>query len=91
MVNAGGITNELARRAWWVLQSAENARCMLRQAAVVEGDMGPKLAEFRITSYNVCYTKLLRVKVIAADGAAHGVRRPVPAPFLDFFPEHAAQ
>jgi hypothetical protein len=48
VVNAGGITNELARRAWWVLQSAENARCMLRQAAVVEGDMGPKLAEFLI-------------------------------------------
>jgi hypothetical protein len=48
VVNAGGITNELARRAWWVLQSAENARCMLCQAAVVNGDMGPKLAEFLI-------------------------------------------
>jgi hypothetical protein len=48
VVNAGGITNELARRAWWVLQSAENARCMLRQPAVVEGDMGPRLAEFLI-------------------------------------------
>jgi len=46
VVNAGGITDELARRAWWVLQTAENARCMLRQAAVVNGEMGPKLAEF---------------------------------------------
>ena len=48
VVNASGITNELARRAWWVLQSAENARCMLRQAAVINGDMGPRLAEFLI-------------------------------------------
>jgi len=48
VVNASGITNELARRAWWVQQSAENARCMLRQPAVVGGDMGPELAEFLI-------------------------------------------
>lgn len=48
VVNACGLTNELARRAWWVLQSAENARCMLRQEAVVNGEMGPKLAEFLI-------------------------------------------
>jgi hypothetical protein len=48
VVNAGGITDELARRAWWVLQSADNARCMLRQPAVVSGDMGPKLAEFLV-------------------------------------------
>lgn len=48
VVNAGGITDELARRAWWVLQSAENARCMLRQAAVVSGSMGPQLAEFLV-------------------------------------------
>lgn len=46
VVNASGITDELARRAWWVLQTAENARCMLQQAAVVGGAMGPKLAEF---------------------------------------------
>jgi len=46
VVNASGITDELARRAWWVLQTAENARCMLRQAAVVSGSMGPRLAEF---------------------------------------------
>ena len=48
VVNAGGITNELARRAWWILQSAENARCMLRQPAVINGDMGPRLAEFLV-------------------------------------------
>lgn len=48
VVNATGITNELARRAWWAVQSADNARCMLRQEAVVNGSMGPKLAEFLV-------------------------------------------
>ena len=48
VVNATGITDELARRAWWAVQSAENARCMLRQSAVVAGEMGPVLAEFLV-------------------------------------------
>lgn len=48
VVNAGGITDELARRAWWTSQTADNARCMLRQEAVVSGSMGPVLAEFLI-------------------------------------------
>ena len=46
VVNAPGITDEIASRAWWALQTPENARCMLRQAAVVEGRMGPVLAQF---------------------------------------------
>jgi hypothetical protein len=48
VVNAVGITDELARRAWWASQTADNARCMLRQQAVVEGLMGPVLAEFLV-------------------------------------------
>jgi hypothetical protein len=49
VVNAsGGITNEIARRAWWASQTAENARCMLAQKAVVQGDMGSVLAEFLV-------------------------------------------
>jgi len=48
VVNAAGITDEIARRAWWALQTAENARCMLRQQAVVEGQMGPVLADFLV-------------------------------------------
>ncbi|UCC56208.1 MAG: sulfur reduction protein DsrS [Gammaproteobacteria bacterium] len=48
VVNASGITNEIARRAWWALQTSENARCMLRQQAVVEGDIGPVLADFLV-------------------------------------------
>ena len=48
VVNATGITDELASRAWWAAQTADNARCMLEQQAVVEGQMGPVLAEFLI-------------------------------------------
>jgi hypothetical protein len=48
VVNAPGITNEIARRAWWAAQTAENARCMLAQHAVVQGDMGPVLADFLV-------------------------------------------
>ena len=48
VVNASGITNEIARRAWWALQTSENARCMLRQQSVVEGDIGPVLADFLV-------------------------------------------
>ena len=48
VVNASGITDELARRAWWASQTSDNARCMLRQEAVVCGKMGPVLAEFLV-------------------------------------------
>jgi len=48
VVNAAGITDELASRAWWALQTPENARCMLRQEAVVRGRMGPVLAGFLV-------------------------------------------
>jgi hypothetical protein len=48
VVNASGLTDEIARRAWWTVQSAENARCMLRQQPVVQGAMGPVLAEFLV-------------------------------------------
>jgi hypothetical protein len=46
VVNAPGITDEIASRAWWASQTSENARCMLRQASVAEGRMGPVLAQF---------------------------------------------
>jgi hypothetical protein len=48
VVNAAGITNEIARRAWWASQTAENARCMLAQQSVVQGDMGRVLADFLV-------------------------------------------
>ena len=48
VVNASGITDELARRAWWASQTSDNARCMLRQNAVAHGKMGLVLAEFLV-------------------------------------------
>jgi hypothetical protein len=48
VVNATGITDELARRAWWASQNSENARCMLQQEAVVYGTMGSVLADFLV-------------------------------------------
>lgn len=47
-VCAAGLTDELARRAWWAMEDAENARQMLGKTAVVEGGMGHVLAEYLI-------------------------------------------
>lgn len=46
VVHAAGLTDELARRAWWAMPTADNARCMLRRPEVAGGSMGPVLAEF---------------------------------------------
>ena len=48
VVNAEKISNEIARRAWWALPTASNARCLLRHKDVVYGDMGKELAEFLV-------------------------------------------
>ncbi len=45
-VHAPGLTHELARRAWWALPEADNARRMLERECVVNGEMGRVLAEF---------------------------------------------
>ena len=45
---AHGLSDELARRAWWTSQDPDNARRMLAIPAVVEGGMGPELARFLI-------------------------------------------
>jgi hypothetical protein len=45
-VHAPGLTHELARRAWWALPEADNARRMLERDCVVTGEMGKLLAEF---------------------------------------------
>ncbi len=39
-----GISDELARRAWWAMEGPENARHMLASPAVVSGKMGSILA-----------------------------------------------
>ena len=48
VVCAPGLTNELARRAWWAMEDAENARRMLARPAIVAGDMGPVLAAYLV-------------------------------------------
>ncbi len=45
---ASGLSDELARRAWWTCQDPDNARRMLNIPAVVSGRMGPELARFLI-------------------------------------------
>jgi len=47
-VCAPGLTDELARRAWWAMQDAGNARRMLANPNVVAGRMGPVLAQYLI-------------------------------------------
>jgi len=47
-VCAPGLSDELARRAWWCLESADNARHMLANPEIVKGEMGPVLARYLI-------------------------------------------
>ena len=48
VVHASGLTDEIARRAWWAMPVADNARRMLERACVVNGAMGPVLAEYLV-------------------------------------------
>jgi len=48
VVCAPGLTEELARRAWWVDSTSENARRMLARDCVVQSDMGRSLADYLI-------------------------------------------
>ncbi len=48
VVCAPGLTDELARRAWWAMPEAENARRMLASEAVVGGAMGKILAAYLV-------------------------------------------
>ena len=46
VARAPRLTDELARKLWWVLSDAAIARYMLRNKNVVQGEMGQVLAEF---------------------------------------------
>jgi hypothetical protein len=48
ITSAKGLTNEVARRAWWTAQEPDNARRMLQNSQVSAGEMGPELAHFLI-------------------------------------------
>ncbi len=46
VVHAPGLTEELARRAWWVEPNSEHARRMLDSPAVADSALGATLVEF---------------------------------------------
>ena len=46
VVHARGLTHELARRAWWAMPTAENARRMLEREAVAQAPIGRELAAY---------------------------------------------
>lgn len=48
VVHASGLTNEIARRAWWCAPNSENARCLLESEQVAQGSMGKELAKFLV-------------------------------------------
>ena len=48
VVHAQGLDTEIARRAWWAMPEADNARRMLEKENIVQGEMGPVLAEYLI-------------------------------------------
>jgi hypothetical protein len=43
---SNGLTDELARRAWWAMPVADHARRMLERECVVQGQMGKVLADY---------------------------------------------
>lgn len=45
---SNGLTDELARRAWWAMPVADNARRMLERDCVVHGKMGKVLAGYLV-------------------------------------------
>ncbi|TAM46618.1 MAG: sulfur reduction protein DsrS [Gammaproteobacteria bacterium] len=48
VAGAPGLTDEIARRAWWAMPTADVARRMLEREAVVQGNMGKVLAEYLV-------------------------------------------
>ncbi|MCK5698023.1 MAG: sulfur reduction protein DsrS [Gammaproteobacteria bacterium] len=48
VVNNKDISAEIAKSAWWAMQSADNARSMLSNLVVVQADIGKDLAKFLI-------------------------------------------
>jgi hypothetical protein len=48
VAGAPGLTDEIARRAWWAMPTADVARRMLERETVVRGHMGKVLAEYLV-------------------------------------------
>jgi hypothetical protein len=48
VMHAPGITDEIARRAWWALPDIENACVMLAREPIARGEMGAVLTDFLV-------------------------------------------
>jgi len=48
VVNNKDISPDIAKSAWWAMQSADNARSMLANPTIVQADIGKELAHFLI-------------------------------------------
>ncbi|MEK7989688.1 MAG: hypothetical protein VSS52_001670 [Thiotrichaceae bacterium] len=48
VVNAQGLTPELAARAWWAMPESKNARSMLARSSIIEAEVGKVLAQHLI-------------------------------------------
>jgi hypothetical protein len=46
VAHASGLTEDVARRAWWAMPDAANARVMLNSRRVAESEIGRELAQF---------------------------------------------
>lgn len=68
---SNGLTDELARRAWWAMPTADNARRMLERESVVRGEMGKILAEYLIEHLpfeNVPHVIIDTVRIVLQPG-----------------------
>lgn len=75
---SNGLTDELARRAWWAMQSADNARRMLERECVVQGEMGKILAEYLIEHLpfeNAAHTIIDTVRIVLQPGLTDDAAR----------------
>lgn len=48
VAGAAGLSDDLARRAWWAMPTADIARCLLEKDVVVKGRMGRELAGYLV-------------------------------------------
>jgi hypothetical protein len=48
VIRTPGLTPELARRAWWVIPNADNARSMLKNAQIAQSEFGKELAQYLV-------------------------------------------
>jgi hypothetical protein len=68
---SNGLTDELARRAWWAMPVADNARRMLERDCVVHGEMGKVLAGYLVEYLpfeNIPHTIIDTVRLLLQPG-----------------------